>query len=315
MIAPQKIIDGLFQDRDIIAERLYNFAVDSTSKFENNNPDGIYDDNISNSQTAAANLHSARTQKTGDIGTRIGGTTAKDNARTSIEKYLAIQILAAAVAFGGKQTPNFKETYPNGMESFYKVSKENFSINVEVLIVKALKFVDILGIPFKTTITSMFDTYSNANDTQLEAVSDVSTDITLEKAAALVLADQLTDNLCDVGHYNRRSKTALDTYFDFSLLYPAKQKEIHKGKPASHTETEVCGIEYSDGKRTHIHNQGAAILIFGMKLNGVKVGETFTLLPDQKANLAFKDYFSNGTSIYVINNTEIAGMFQLDIIF
>jgi len=314
MIDLQKIIDGFFIEKDITHERLYNFSIDNIQKMVNNNAGGIYDDNIANTKAAAENFQTAMSKTTGDTGTRIGGTTAKDLQRTAIEEYLAIQILNAAVVFNGKKTANYMETYPNGMDSFYSVSKETFATNVEALIKKANKFETILGTTFKTTITAMYSTYSTADDNQVDATADVSDDIKDENTAAIALADQLTDNLFDIARNNRRSTTAITTFFTLSLLYPQHRKQIKKGKPEKHSETEVCTIEYSAGKRTHIHNTGAAKLTFGMKLGGLKVGATITLLPDEKANEPFSFYFTNGDSLYVVNNEDVPGMYQLDIV-
>ncbi len=314
MLDLQKIIDGLFRDASITHERLYNFSIDNIQKMTNNNPGGIYDDNITNTQTAADNLQTAMSKTTGDTGTRMGGTTAKDAQRTAIENYLALQILNAAVVFGGKTTANYIETYPNGMNSFYGVNKETFATNVEALITKAIKFESTLGTPFKTAITAMYTAYSTADDNQVNASADVSTDITNESAAATVLADQLTDNVFDIARNNRRSTTALTTFFTLSLLEPQHRKQIKKGNPGKHSETEVCTIEYSAGKRTHIHNTGATKLTFGMKLGGLKVGATITLLPDEKANEPFSFYFTNGDSLYVVNDEDVPGMYQLDIV-
>jgi len=314
MVDLQKIIDGFFRDESITHERLYNCGMDHIQKMTNNNPGGIYDDNITNTETATTNLQAAMTKTTGDTGTRIGGTSAKDAQRKAIEDYLAIQILNAVVVFGGKTAAKYIETYPNNMDSFYKVSKELFATNVEALITKAIKFETALGTPFKTTLTTMYGTYSTADDTQVDASADVSTDITDENTAATALADQLTDNLFDISRNNRRSTTALATYFTLSLLEPQHRKQIKKGNPGKHSETEVCTIEYSAGKRTHIHNTGAAKLTFGMKLGVLKVGATITLLPGEKANEPFSFYFTNGDSLYVVNDEDVAGMYQLDIV-
>ncbi|MEI8204691.1 MAG: hypothetical protein WCH34_16855, partial [Bacteroidota bacterium] len=301
MIDLQKIIDGLFYDEAITNERLLACGIDNISRMTNNNAGNEYDDNITNTTTACDELKAAMVLTKSDTGTRKGGRTAKDNARTAIEKYLALQILAAAVAFQGKKTQGYEETFPNGMDSFYSVSKETFALNVETLINKATKYVAVLGVPFKNTLTSMFATYTTANDNLIDAKTDVGDDRTDEDEKALTLADQLTDNLCLVGHYNRRSKTALAEFFDLSLLYPQHRTKIFKGNPAAHSETEVCEIEYSAGKRVHIHNTGIGPLTFGFKLNGIKVGEITTLKNDEKSNESFEHYFTNGTSIYVLN--------------
>ncbi len=314
MIDGQKIIDGFFYEKAIIHERLLACAIDNINRMTNMNAGHEYDDNIANTSTAVDNLKAAMLQAKVDVGTRIGGTSAKDDSRAAIEKYISLQILAAAVAFEGKTTPSYKETFPNGMDSFYKVSKDTFATNVEALTKKAAKFVDVLGVPFKTAITSMFASYSSANDLLSEAKAHVGTDKTHENAMALVLADQLTDNLCDVGHYNRRSKTALANFFNMSLLYPQHRTLIFKDKPVAHSETEVCEIEYSAGKRLHIHNTGSCPLTFGFKLNGIKVGETTTLQNDEKSNEPFEYYFTNGTTIYVLNSEDVPGMFTLEIV-
>jgi len=310
----QSIFEGFFNDKDITHDRLHTFALDNVRRMTLNNPGAIYAQNIMDTQAKADDLKAKKTLKTGDKGTQKGATTAKDLERDKIEKYLAVQMPGAVTAFGGKATEGFRATYPHFMDSFYGVTKEDFSTNVAALIVKANTYVTTLGIPFKDGITGMFATYTAANDTQAMDVVAVSADIDAENASAAILQDQLTDNVCDVAHNNRRSITAKALYFNENLLFGVQHKEIKKGTPEKDSETDICKIVYSPGKLTHFYNKGAVKLIIGMKLLGVKVGVPFTALPNETVKKAFSDYFTNGDTLYVINPEDSIGMYQLDIL-
>lgn len=314
MINLQNIFDGFFSEERITHERLHNFAIDNVKRMTINNPGGIYARNILDTQGKADTLKGKITGKSTDSGTKIGATSAKDWQRDAIEKYIAVQMPGAIAAFGGKNQPGFQATYPNLMNSFYNVSKADFATNTEALIAKAGTYVAVLGVPFKTTITNMYALYEAADDTQVADVAAVGSDIVYEDLAAQALADQLSDNVGDIARNNRRSTTALSLYFTEKLLFPAQIKQIKKGKPAANSTTDICKIEYTAGKRTHIHNKGATKLIFGMKLLGVKVGAVIGLLPDEKANEAFSYYFSNGDTLYVENPDSTEGLFQMEII-
>lgn len=278
-----------------------------------NNPGSIYDGSITATTNARNNFHVSIGKKSADKGTTKGDTSAKGIARIALEVYIGNNIGMARGAFGGKTAPKFIETFPRLMDSFYNVADGTFSTNAATLITKATKFEADLGTPFKTTLTTLFGTYSDASSEQGTGVSTVNTDIINENAYAVILSDQLTANVLLIGSNNRGSQTAVKLYFDIPKLYPVQHKEIKKGQPVGNSETDIA-IVYSAGKRTHIHNKGATKLIFGMKLLGVKVGTSITLLPDGKTNQPFSFYFTNGDALYVENPETGTGIYQLDII-
>ena len=122
------------------------------------------------------------------------------------------------------------------------------------------------------------------------------------------------DNLLLIARNNRGSQTAAKVYFDTTLLYPKKGTEIHEGKVPAQSRQDVCDIEYSPGKHTHIHITGAATLTFVMELDGLKVGQLFTGNPGDKLVVAYSDYFTNGTKIYLVNECDIEGMYRMEIV-
>ncbi len=310
----QEYFNAHFEDKNITNVRLLTFADNNILNMTNNNPASIYDTNISNTQSGVDILRKMINAKSSDTGTRMGGTSEKDTARVAIEKCIAEFIGTARGNFGGKDTKGYIETFPNGMNSFYRVNKEDFSINVNTLVGKAGKYVGVLGIPFQTNITDLYATYTTASDEQKVDTSNVDTDLVNENTAAQNLGVALTDNLFDIAKNNKRSTTAVGLYFNTSLLFPEKHKEIKKGTPAAGADVVICPIVYSPGKRINIQNKGASILIFGMMLKGIKVGEFVTLAPNEESKEAFDFYFSNGDELYVMNTGAIAGIFQLDIV-
>ena len=313
MIDLQNYFDMLFISPKITHLRLDSFSEDHINKMIANNPGSIYDGSITATTNARNDFAVSIGLKAADKGTAKGDTSAKGVARVALEVYIGNNIGMARGAFGGKTTPKFIETFPNLMNSFYKVDDATFSTNVATLITKATKYVADLGVPFKTALANLYATYSGASSEQGTGVTAVNTDIINENAYAVILSDQLTANVLLIGRNNRGSLTAKFLYFDVPKLYPVQHKEIKKGQPAGGSETDIP-IVYSAGKRTHMHNKGATSLILGMKLLGVKVGTAITMLPDGKINQAFDFYYSNGDALYIINPEAGTGIFQLDII-
>jgi hypothetical protein len=314
MIDLQVYFDGLFQDPKITHPRLVVFAVDNVHNMDNNNPGHIYDDAITATTAAAANLESFTTQKIADLGSRKGGTTAKKLRRRDVEVYIGNRIGWVRALLGGKNDPRFVDTFPQAMKAFYHTADIVFEENLTSLIKKAHFYITELGADFETDLIALKAAYVNAETAQGVKKTAVRSDIVTEQMAADVLSDQLTDNVLLIARHNRRSTTAAGLYFNVALLYPPKTKEIKKGKPAANSEVEICNIVYAAGKYLHIINLGATILVFGMKLNGQKVGNTVTLAPNQKSAEAMSYYFSNGTSLYVINHGNSEGMFRMEIV-
>ncbi len=315
MINLQNFFDGLFINKNITHTRLVAFALDNVRNMSipANNPGGIYDDEISATQAAADNLSTFLTTKTGDKGSRKGGTSAKDLARTNVEVYVANRKGWARALLGGKTDPRFIATFPAPLSAMiYNPSDDVFDTNIQALIAKAHLYATQLP-GFETDLTTLYNTFHTADNTHGSQTSAVRTDIVTVDTAAEALDDQLTDNVLMIAHNNRRSQTAAYVYFNVTLLYPEHRLERKKGEPAGRSTTDIP-IDYFAGKRTHFHNKGATTLKIGMKLQGLPVGTIFTVAPDGRINKEFSEYFSNGDNLYIVNEDNVPGMYQLDIV-
>jgi len=313
MVNLQIFFDGLFLDYRITYPRLVNFAQDHSSSMSNNNPGHIYDDAITATNAAALNLETLISVKSGAKGARKGGTEAKNIARVNAEVYIGNKIGWCRSLFGGKKDPRFIETFPQLMNAFYPVSDQIFEENLTTLISKAHLYASVLGPEFEDDLTALKEDYVNSITKHEDQNTEVRTDIVTVQMAADVLSDQLTDNVLLVARHNRRSLTAAILYFNVALLYPAKRKEFYKRTIPAKTEADICNIIYEPGKIIVITNTGAVKLTFGMKLAGDKVGQTVTLEHGENSVQRFYYYFTNGTSLYVINDETTKGMFRLDI--
>ncbi len=313
MIDLQIFFIGLFLGIDITHARLVVFALDNKARMVLNNPEGIYDDAIAATETAANNLLTLLQLKKTDKSTRIGATSNKGVARTNLEVYIGNKIGVVRDKFGGKNDPRFKATFPDKMKGFYNKIETDFDINVAALIAKAHQYSSVIGADIETNLTSLYHIYTTASATQMDDNVKWSADIVNEQMAADVLSDQLTDNVLMIAHNNRRSTTAAKLYFDTTLLYPQQQKQIFRRTIAANTEMEICPFEYHASKRTKVFVKGVATLTFGMKLYGIKIGETLTLATGGKADVAFDFYYHNGTSFYVKNSSDNEGVFQFTI--
>jgi len=253
-------------------------------------------------------------RKTGDKGTQIGGTRARNIARGLIEIYVANHIGWARNLFNGKDDPRFIATFPFLMKSFYRTSDYTFGINVLALISKANKYASVLGTDFEDELTILNTDYQAAVTAHGSQMSWVHTDIVTTQMAAEVLAEQLTNNMFLIALNNRKSKTAAQLYFNTNLLYPSKRKAKIKGHVAAHTEQEICEIEYSHGKFAYIFNTGPKPLTFGIKYKGQKVGETITLKSTEKSKKPFGFFYTVGTSFYVLNESDMQGTYRFNVV-
>jgi len=310
----QKMFDSIFYDKNITHERLSICAEDHEIRMINNNPGDIYHDSIDAIHAARLNLDSFRNKKFLDKGTRKGGTSAKDDCRALIEVYVANNIGYCRSKFGGKDNYRYIATFPQGMKAFYNVSDKNFETSVENLISNAHTYVGVLGNTFESELNALYHNYTVADATHGTQMVAYSNDIVTEQMAADVLADQMMDDALLIARNNRRSTTAAQVYFNTALLFPKKGTEIYEGNVPAQSRQEVCDIVYSAGKHTHIHINGAVALTFGMELNGMRVGKLFTGEPDDRLDIAFSDYFTNGTKIYVLNESDMEGMFRMEIV-
>ena len=315
MLDLQRFFDGLFLEKAITHLRLVDFARDNVRNMSivANNPGGIYDDLITATTAAADNLAILSTTKTTDKGSRKGGTSAKDLARTNLEVYVANRYGWARALFGGKNDPRFIATFPSTLRVLiYAPGDDQFEQNILALIAKAHTYAtDLPG--FEAALISLNNIFTSADTTHGSQTSAVRNDIVTLETAAEALSDQLTDNVLEIAHNNRHSTTAKYTYFNETLLYPQHRLERKKGEPAKNSETDIP-IEYFAGKIAKFHNTGAVSLTIGMKLRGVKVGSSFTVEHGHTIRERFDDFFTNGDNLYILNENDTPGIYQLDII-
>src|SRR6478609_5864516 len=139
MEAIDKIFEGLFNSNKITPERLLTFSIDSVSKTTANNPAGVYDDILTESNAKITALQTALNSKMGNKATGKGGTIDKNAVRADCTAFISQS--EGLIKYHYAVTSGvYKEFYPQGIDGFRTATDADFKTRLNVYAEKALKY-------------------------------------------------------------------------------------------------------------------------------------------------------------------------------
>ena len=306
-----KLFINLFDDQRITNNRLVTFAEDQITRLTDNNPASVYDGIIAETTTATTELKNLIVEHGSQTSTREGSTVSKNTAQQQLTQYIGQQEGLVKSVFG-KNSAEYQEFFPQGLTAFRTGTEEEYDNKTKIVVEKAVKYVTQLGVPFKTSVTQLYDAWHTAYMTQGDSTVTADNTATEEQTAAAALQLQLSKNALFIASNNVDKPSAYDTYFDTSLLFAQHRTHIYKGTAPVNSTSIVHNIEYSAGKHFVMKNKGAVELTFGMFLGNTPVGNSFTMQPGAVLEKSFAEFFSTGDSLRVTNNSAtIEGIYEV----
>lgn len=313
MINLEILFSDLFNEEKIINPRLASYTNDHLARMVSNNPGGVFNTIIANTETAVTAFGVALELKGSSIGNRKGTTVTKNQARKSFTTYIRQQEGTIKGKFGQESEP-YIQFFPNGLTVFNNATDIGYQELVDNIVARATQYVADLGVPFKDAVTALADDYTNAEDAQTTEKGDVSNADAVLDTERTDLTKQLTINALTIALQFPLQPDKVETYFDTSLLFAQKRKRIYKGQPAAGATALVAKIVFEAGKNVKMNNKGAGPLTFQMFLQGNPVGNSFAVTAGKKLEKKMSDFFSNADELRVTNTGTVIGNYVVELI-
>lgn len=314
MIDLEKLFEDWFNDPKITPNRLYNFSIHHVLKLIPNNPGGIYDTIIADSEARNTDFGTAYGLKKDDVDVRVESSKVKRTERTAFENYMSQKAEPAVKLKYGKGTTTYNLFFPHGLTGYENANDVDFEHAVNRAVELATTYEADLGTPFKTATIAAADAYTGAAQEQATDMGLESNANVGQETALFELRKQLRKNVYTLGLNNLAmpANILVSTFFDQSRLFAHQLLKRHKGQPAPNSQTLAFKVIYHGAKKLIFDVKGAGALGYQASLAGVRVGAILTVQPGVKVEKHFSDFWTDFDAIYVINNASVAGNYEVD---
>jgi len=313
MIQLDRLFQNLFSEKDIRPSRLIVFAKTHLAALEKNNPAGIFDLIISQTEALIQNLHAADNQKYSYRGDRKGQAVEKVLLRQTIINYLRLKEGLVKSVFGKESAP-YVEFFPDGLTLLYTSTDTGFTSALDILLKRTIQYEAELGTGFRTELTNLLNEWKQSNAVLRQAKAHLSSSQIDVRQGFEALGVQLSKNAYTIALAYMNQPEKAGVYFEQHLLLPAKRHRIFKGTITGGEIKTVCAIVYSPGKRIRLVNKGASLLRIQMLLGEQPVGEIVEVASGETIRIRFDRFFNNGTALQLTNPRETEGMYQVSIL-
>ncbi len=310
----KKIIDlftNFFDSERITNLRLDTYTKDHLARLIANNPGGVFDDIINDTENAHNAFVKALNDVGGDIGDRKASTLTKEQARENFNAFIRQREGLIKSTFNKPSAP-YTLFFPDGLSPYSFATDQEYELLVNNIVARANQFETELGTPFKDAATAAADAYLTAEQSQTNEKGDVSATRGKLATATAALTRQLTINALTIALQFPLDATKPEIYFETSLLFAQKRKHIFKGEPAAGATELVTDLKYEAGTTLRMKNKGAATLSFQMYLQGNPVGLAFTVTNGQELSKPMSAFYTNADALYVTNLGTVIGKYEVD---
>ena len=304
------LFTDLFEVKDLTDNRLETFTADHVERIKANNPSGVFDALIADTQTVLAEFHHSRQRQQGSIGNFKADTLSKSRARETFTIFIRQQEGTVRGKFGKGSTP-YLHFFPDGLTAFDRATAMGYELLVKNIVARATQYETDLGSGLKTQATALAHAYITAEEDQVEKIGQVSNTRSEADTDHSALTRQLTYNALVIATHFLLQTQKSKVYFNTSLLFAPHRKRVHKGKPEAGATQTVAAIHFEAGKFIWMKNKGATALIFQMYLQQQAVGNRFTLQPGEELHKRMDAFFSHADELRVTNTGTETGMYQV----
>jgi hypothetical protein len=190
---------------------------------------------------------------------------------------------------------------------------EEFEEKTGIFLQKIIKYVGVLGAPFKADFETKRNAFVNAEAAVETNKGDLDGTSLAERIALQALQEQVMVNVFTIGIQNVGGPADIiaTTFFDESLLFNDQTTHIAKGEVAAHTAKPAMNLQYHATNRLQIEHKSARPLKWRMHLNGVPVGNEFTTQIGEKLSKTYADFAPDGDSLVVRNDDDEIGKYRV----
>lgn len=302
-----------FNTREVSDDNLRKFVEDHLNRMISHNGSAVYATYIQDTQVLYDKFNTFIKQEDQTFTAQQGKTLLTDKILSEFVSLVSRKEGAVRSEFG-KDSPEYQEFFPSGLNEYHQVSKANAEMLMERMRNKGQIYVTTLGQNFVTLFSDILNNYLAARNGQLQAMGEVDGLKSDALNARNALSIQLMKNLLFIALQYVGQTDRLDDFFSQEIVRRKNTTEDGKSTetaPANKiTNIESQGI--TANTEVNFENTGTVPLRIGLSNDEttLPLGTGTTVLPGKQA-IVTVSLLGSGDYLNVENATNIDGEYMV----
>lgn len=300
-----------FNTREVSDDNLRKFVEDHLNRMVANNATGLYSQIIQDTQNLYDSFNTFIKQEDQTFTSQQGKTMLTDKILADFIALVSRREGTVRAEFG-KDSPEYQEFFPMGLNEYHQVSKANAEMLMERMRNKGILYINNVGQGFVTAFSTILTDFLAARNTQLQVMGEVDTLKSNAAQARQALSVQLMKNLLFIAMQFVGEIDRTDDFFSQEMIRRKVSNENGSNKEAA-PANKVTNIE-SQGiiPTTEItfENTGTVPLRIGLSNDEISLPNNVgTIVQAGKMLISTASLLGTGTCLNVENSTNTDGEF------
>lgn len=217
MLELTRLVNDIFDDRDLSDSKLRAYADDHLLRLANNNPGSVYTPLISDTTTAYTAYYGSMTDEATKEAVSEGLTITMNTAKDAVLEKLRKQRDLVAFKFGA-DSPTYQQFFPQGLNEYNQAQLDDLTTILDRYSAAANLHLT-LDFPAEVTeVDALITAYKDARVAQRDAFSETDALRTDRRENRKALTLQLTKNILTLAIDFLEDTDGFDDYYDPQLL-------------------------------------------------------------------------------------------------
>lgn len=302
-----------FDTREVSDDNLRKFVEDHLNRMISHNGNAVYTTYIQDTQVLYDKFNTFIKQEDQTFTAQQGKTLLTDKILSEFVALVSRKEGAVRSEFG-KDSPEYQEFFPAGLNEYHQVSKANAEMLMERMRNKGQIYIATLGQNFVDIFTNTLNKYLAARNGQLQAMGEVDGLKSDASNARNALSTQLMKNLLFIALQYVGQTDRLDDFFSQEIVRRKNTTEDGKSvetAPANKvTNIESQGI--TANTEVNFENTGTVPLRIGLSNDEttLNMGIGTTVLPGKQVIIT-ASLLGSGDYLNVENATNVDGEYMV----
>lgn len=302
-----------FNTREVSDDNLRKFVEDHLNRMIANNGSSIYAQNIQDTQILYNKFNTFIKNEDQTFTAQQGKTMQTDKILSDFVALVSRKEGAVRSDFG-KDSPEYQEFFPAGLNEYHQVSKANAEMLIERMRNKGQTYIAVLGQNFVTLFSDILTNYLAARNAQLQLMGEVDTLKSDALQARNNLSIQIMKNLLFIALQFVGFPDRLDDFFSQEIVRRKVSSDDGSSKEVA-PANKIINVEsqgITPNTEVNFKNTGSVPLRIGLSNDDISLDASVgATVQAGKSMIATVSLLGNGNYFNVENNTGTDGEFIL----
>jgi len=300
-----------FNTREVSDDNLRKFVEDHLNRMIANNGGGTYTQYIQDTQVLYDKFNTFIKNEDQTFTAQQGKTMQTDKILADFVALVSRKEGAVRSEFG-KDSPEYQEFFPAGLNEYHQISKANAEMLMERMRNKGQTYIAVLGQNFVTLFSDILTNYLAARNAQLQLMGEVDTLKSDALQARNSLSVQIMKNLLFIALQFVGSPDRLDDFFSQEIVRRKTSSEDGSSKEVA-PANKIINVEsqgITPNTEVNFENTGTVPLRVGLSNDDVSLDASVgTTVQAGKSMIATASLLGTGNYLNVENSSSTDGEF------